>query len=526
VGKKRRASRFDLDARSEFGNRGLSKCAKPSWRVLPYGAWKDLSIVDGVTVGEVLAGKYRVDKIIGSGGMGVVVLAHHLQLDERVAIKFLLPDALANKEAVTRFTREARAVVKIKNEHIVRVSDVGTLDNGSPYMVMEYLEGVDLSTLLQQRGRLPIADTADLVLQACEALADAHALRIVHRDLKPSNLFIVRRSDGSPCVKLIDFGISKMTTAGTGGQDLGMTKTSTAMGSPLYMSPEQMVSSRDVDARTDIWALGIVLYELLAGTPPFSGETMPEVCIKIATFAHPPLRSARQDVPEALEAIVDRCLEKKREDRYPSIADLAAELAPFGSNDARASANRVARIARSTGDSWAPSERKDPSGGNAAAWSGPDLQVNATAGSWGRTIPSARGAKRVVLAAIAVLALVAVATVTLLVKRSEVSSAPSSALVQTPTAAAGEGSTIPPTAPAFSAASPHEVPAVPAALPSRNEGTPPAAPIASSPSGTLRAGEPVQGPRVRLKPAPVPKAPPPRAAPTPTATQPNEKDIF
>jgi len=166
-----------------------------------------LSIVDGVNVGEVLAGKYRVDKIIGSGGMGVVVLAHHLQLDERVAIKFLLPDALANEEAVARFVREARAVVKIKNEHIVRVSDVGALDNGSPYMVMEYLEGVDLSTLLQQRGPLPIADTADLVLQACEALADAHALRIVHRDLKPSNLFIVKRSDGSPCVKVIDFGI-------------------------------------------------------------------------------------------------------------------------------------------------------------------------------------------------------------------------------------------------------------------------------------------------------------------------------
>jgi len=199
-----------------------------------------------------LLGKYRVDRILGAGGIGIIVAAHHLQLDERVAIKFLLPDALKSADVVARFAQEARAAVKIKSEHVVRVIDVGTLPSGSPYMVMEYLEGIDLGGYLQLHGALPTAVAAEFVLQACEAIAEAHALGIVHRDLKPPNLFVTRAADGSPLIKVLDFGIAK---AGVG--DLQITRTQAVMGSPGYMSPEQMRSSKSADARRDIWAIGV-----------------------------------------------------------------------------------------------------------------------------------------------------------------------------------------------------------------------------------------------------------------------------
>ncbi len=223
----------------------------------------------GVAPGEVLAGKYRVDRVLGAGGMGVVVAAHHVHLDERVALKFLLPDALRSPEAVARFVREARAAVKIKSEHVARVTDVGHLENGAPYIVMEYLEGVDLSAWLRQNGPMPIPQAVDFVLQACEAIADAHVLGIVHRDLKPSNLFCIRRTDGQSSIKVLDFGISKILNPGTPRPD--MTATSALIGSPLYMSPEQMSLSKGVDVRTDIWSLGIILFELITGRTPFEG---------------------------------------------------------------------------------------------------------------------------------------------------------------------------------------------------------------------------------------------------------------
>src|ERR1700722_2893905 len=192
----------------------------------------------GVEPGEGLAGKYRIERVLGAGGMGGVVAAHHIQLDQRVALKFLVPEALLNPGSIARCAREARAAVKIKSEHVARVSDVGQLENGAPYMVMEYLEGLDLSTWLRDRGALPVEQAVDFVLQAGEAIADAHALGIVHRDLKPANLFCVRRSDGQLTIKVLDFGISKLTTGGALVPD--MTRTSAMMGSPYYMSPEQM----------------------------------------------------------------------------------------------------------------------------------------------------------------------------------------------------------------------------------------------------------------------------------------------
>src|SRR6202167_5914469 len=189
----------------------------------------------GVREGDILAGKYRVERVLGIGGMGVVVAAHHIQLDEKVALKFLLPDALHNSDAVARFAREARAAVKIKSEHVARVSDVGTLPNGAPYMVMEYLDGVDLAAWLHERGTLPIEQAVDFVLQACEAIAEAHALGIVHRDLKPANLFCIRRADGNLSIKVLDFGISKVTTPGAPAHGVDMTRTNALVGSPLYM---------------------------------------------------------------------------------------------------------------------------------------------------------------------------------------------------------------------------------------------------------------------------------------------------
>ncbi|HXX66626.1 MAG TPA: protein kinase [Polyangiaceae bacterium] len=284
-------------------------------------------VASGVYEGQILAGKYRVDRVLGAGAMGVVVAAHHQGLDTPVAIKFLMPGMLENAEAVDRFAREARAAAKINNEHVTRVLDVGTLENGAPYIVMELLEGSDLQSLLKEGGPLPVDQAVDFVLQAGEAVAEAHALGIVHRDLKPSNMFCVRRSNGTLSIKVLDFGISKMNTIGASG----MTRSSIMMGTPLYMSPEQMESARSVDARADIWALGVVLFQLLTGELPFSGETLPEICLKVTTRPPPAVRSLRPLVPAQIEAAIFRCLEKDRDKRWPSVGDMCAAIAPFGS---------------------------------------------------------------------------------------------------------------------------------------------------------------------------------------------------
>jgi tRNA A-37 threonylcarbamoyl transferase component Bud32 len=297
----------------------------------------------GVAVqpGATLLGKYRVERVIGVGGMGAVVGARHLQLDERVAIKFLLPEMLANEEIVQRFLREARAAIKIRSEHCVRVLDVGKLENGAPYMVMEFLEGQDLAAVVEKQRPLAVSDVVDWVLQASEALAEAHAIGIVHRDLKPANLFLTRRADGTPSVKVLDFGISKQAASGA---DAGVTKTQAVLGSPRYMSPEQMRSTKDVDARADVWALGAVVYELVAGVPPFDAETMTALCAAILQDSPRPMQAHRPDVPPELDAAVAGSLEKDRDRRYPNVAHLAAALAPFGSASARASAERIARV--------------------------------------------------------------------------------------------------------------------------------------------------------------------------------------
>jgi serine/threonine protein kinase len=299
----------------------------------------------GVAEGEVLAGKYRIGQVIGGGGMGVVVSAVHVGLDERVAIKFLLPELLENTQAVKRFAREARAAVKIKSEHVARILDVGQLEGGAPYMVMEHLEGGDLSAWLRQRGPLDPSQAVEFILQACEAIAEAHVLGIVHRDLKPANLFCVRRPDGLLSVKVLDFGISKVTGEGS-ALDLSATKKGSWVGSPLYMAPEQMQSANDVDARADIWALGAILYELVAGAAPFDGDTMPELVYSVVHAPHLPLRHVCPEAPAELDFVVGRCLKKDRAKRYSNVAALALDLGKLAPERAQGS---VARISRTIG---------------------------------------------------------------------------------------------------------------------------------------------------------------------------------
>jgi serine/threonine-protein kinase len=303
-----------------------------------------------VQVGDLLARKYRVEHVLGVGGVGVVVAATHIELEERVAIKFLLPAALKQPELVSRFAREARAAVRIKSEHVGRVTDVGTLESGAPYMVMEYLEGHDLGALARQQGPMAIEQAVDYVLQACEAVAEAHTLGIVHRDLKPSNLFVSRRADGSAMVKVLDFGISKVKPrAGSKSDDAAVTLTSSVIGSPLYMSPEQMESTRDVDPRTDVWSLGTILYELVAGACPFDAPTMPQLVAKILRSPPAPLRGYRPDVPPEFEALINRCLEKDPDDRFSNVAELAMALATFAPRRALLSVQRIVRVIQVSG---------------------------------------------------------------------------------------------------------------------------------------------------------------------------------
>jgi serine/threonine protein kinase len=295
-----------------------------------------------VQPGEILAGKFEVERVLGAGGMGIVVAARHTQLDQRVALKFLLPVACEVPGAVARFLREGKAAARITSEHVARVMDTGVLDGGAPYLVMEYLEGSDLGAVVQRRGRVSVDEAIEYVLQACEAIVEAHELGIVHRDLKPANLFLSKRADGSPLVKVLDFGISKVDS----GSRSQLTSASVLMGSPRYMSPEQMMSARDVDARTDVWALGVILYELVTGKPVWHADTMQGLCALIASTPAPSLRALRPDAPAILDEVVARCLTKARDDRLASVADLALALEPIAPATARTSIDRILRVAR------------------------------------------------------------------------------------------------------------------------------------------------------------------------------------
>jgi serine/threonine-protein kinase len=290
-----------------------------------------------VNPGEVLAGKYLVERVLGEGGMGMVVAARHLQLDQVVALKFLLPASGARRDTLDRFAREARNAVRLRSEHVARIMDVGTLDTGSPYIVMEYLEGSDLGSMLSERGKLPIPVAVDYVLQACDAIAEAHALGIIHRDLKPDNLFVTRGHDNTSLVKVLDFGVSKSMA----GNDFSATNSQAVVGSPAYMSPEQMRSARLVDPRSDVWSLGVILYQLVVGHVPWDGETLPMLCFRITTDPPPPFPDRQQ---AGFEEVVWRCLEKDPDRRFPSVHALAVALAPFAPPHAAPLVERIGRV--------------------------------------------------------------------------------------------------------------------------------------------------------------------------------------
>jgi eukaryotic-like serine/threonine-protein kinase len=277
--------------------------------------------------GVVLGGKYRIEGHLGEGGMGVVFSAQHLELGTKVAIKVLRRGV--GDEA--RFLREAKAAARLESEHVARVLDVGRAPDGTPYIVMEHLRGADLGRQLARSGRLEVARAVDHLLEACVAIAEAHQLGIVHRDIKPSNLFVVARRDGSEMVKVLDFGISKLTRALDGESSVTVTTTgeSAVLGSIAYMSPEQLRASSKVEARSDVWSLGVVLHELVTGRRPFQGDNAAAVAAAIAASEPRRLREERPDLPGALEAVVLRCLAKEPRERFPDVASLARALSPF-----------------------------------------------------------------------------------------------------------------------------------------------------------------------------------------------------
>ena len=296
----------------------------------------------GFRRGQLFAGKYRLEGLLGEGGMGLVLLATHVDLQRTVAIKIVRNELARNDEIVERLLGEAQIAANIRSEHVTRVLDLGRLDSGTPYIVLEYLQGRDLAVLLDEHGPLPFETAVDFLLQVCDALAEAHAAGVIHRDLKPENLFLSHRPDGTPIVKLIDFGISKNLTARD--RRAALTNPAQLVGSPYYMAPEQMRGARVVDARADIWALGVVLYELCTGQTPFAADSIPAVCHLVMQEEPTPPRTFAPDLPEELEAVIGCCLQKDAGDRYSDVAELAAALGQFGTPEGVAYVERIQRV--------------------------------------------------------------------------------------------------------------------------------------------------------------------------------------
>ncbi len=287
--------------------------------------------------GDVIGGKYRVDALSARGGMAAIFLGQHLVLGQRVAIKVMLAESAREEASVERFMREAQAAARVETEHVTRVMDAGLLDDGLPFLVMEFLEGCDLGALLAERGPLPCDVVVDYALETLEGLAHVHSAGIVHRDLKPSNLFLARRPDGSTVVKLLDFGISKSLVAPEDARVKALTG-NVVVGSPVYMSPEQVRSARSVDARSDLWSLGVSIYELVTGALPFDGDGVGEVLAEILGGTPRPMQTRRADVPAGLDAVVGRCLARDREERHADVLELARALAPFARSQVAAAA--------------------------------------------------------------------------------------------------------------------------------------------------------------------------------------------
>jgi eukaryotic-like serine/threonine-protein kinase len=300
---------------------------------------------EDVPEGEVLAGKYRVERVLGAGGMGVVARVTPLAGEGIFALKFLRPSVARDPVAAKRFLREAAAAGRIESRHVVKISDVGQLASGSPYLVMEYLEGGTLDQRLAGNQRLPLAQACDLALQIAEGLAAAHAMGVIHRDIKPANLYLTKGTDGTELLKIVDFGVSKILDPDTPeGQHL--TRTQTSLGSPLYMSPEQMRSARTADFRTDQWSLGGVLYRMATGQLPFEGKSLPRLCVQVLEGDFVPIATRCPELPAAFAAAVEKCLRVNPSERYADVAELAEALVPFAGTAASERAERCRALLR------------------------------------------------------------------------------------------------------------------------------------------------------------------------------------
>jgi len=443
-----------------------------------------------VRPGQIIGGRYRVEEVIGAGTMGFVVSAWHLELDQRVALKVLNPDVFERTEALMRFRREVRAAARIKSEHVARVIDVGALESGDPYMVMELLRGNNLEEELHRRGVLPVTEAVAYVLEAVEALAEAHAAGFVHRDLKPANLFVARRADRSRLVKVLDFGISKSPTDSQ-ASDMSLTKTGVIIGSPLYMSPEQMRSTKDADQRSDVWSLGAILFQLVTGRPPYQGETIPELCAQLFSEDAPPPSRLRQDIPAGLDAVLARALARDPNQRFQNVAELGEALAPFAPA-ARVHAERARRVLTG-GDADHPN----------SVWPGPNDGAAPTIEAVAVVQPARTGSgpsssRRKLWVVVAAAAVLGVVTFLFQTQRKERAEAVPAAKVA--------GATETPPAPVVPTAEPPTV--VPSLMPAPALAET-AAPV---PSASVASAQPI----ARPTPAAVRTPRPPKAAPKPS----------
>jgi serine/threonine protein kinase len=278
-------------------------------------------------IGDVIAEKYRLVRTLGRGGMGRIFAADHLLLGTTVALKFMHPHLARDRGQVARFAREARAAATLKSAYSARIIDVDTLDNGELYIVMEYLDGVSLETIAVDGRGLPIPDAVRFIVQACDALAEAHSRSIIHRDVKPANLFLTKGKSGEPIIKVLDFGLAKSVVSTEGlSSSQNSTIAGQALGTPYYMSPEQITGGAVIDGRSDVWAIGTTLYELLTGHMAFPGPNAAIVFDGILLGSPTPLRVLRPEIPDTLVAIVDRCLQREVTARFQTVRELSKAL--------------------------------------------------------------------------------------------------------------------------------------------------------------------------------------------------------
>jgi serine/threonine protein kinase len=444
-----------------------------------------------VAVGDLVAGKYQVERVIGEGGMGVVVSAMHVDLQERVAIKLMLPCLVGHPESAARFAREARATVKIKSEHVARLHDFGKLPDGSPFMVMEYLEGETLAAQLNRSDPIETSRAVDIVIQACAGVADAHRLGIIHRDLKPENLFLAETSDGRTVVKVLDFGISKADIA------TSPTTTEGGMGTPAYAAPEQLRCAGDAGPTADVWSLGVVLFELLTGRLPFEAASFAEMCAAVLTQRPPTPRSLVPTLSADLEAVILRCLEVSPDLRYPGTISLARALAPHASDEGRALVarldfGRTSRVDHSRADidlarlTGRDSKDTDPAPrGREPSLSGCSRDSAPPVASPERPVQRAFSAGRRVAATAAALAALAILGGAVVSESAEVAAAAAASTIEgspsRPAASFVERDQPPPAQPAPEPPPQAEVPPPP---PPQVEPPPPAAPYAVPAHGT------------------------------------------